>query len=73
MDAQILIQTARIASETHGKGDDASRLAFRTGYLEATIKELCELLEDAHNVMSAQKDLIERLKKVIPQTCNCGF
>lgn len=62
MDAQILLEKAKIASEYHS--DDAKeRLAFRVGYLEATIKQLCNLVEDSEEIMYRQRALIEEMKK----------
>lgn len=62
MDAQILLDKAKLASEYHS--DDATgRLAFRIGYLETTIKQLCHLVEDSEEIMYRQRALIEEMKK----------
>lgn len=62
MDAQIVIDAAKIASERHSK-DARARLAFQVGYLESSIYELCVLIESAEKVMQAQKSLITNLEK----------
>jgi len=62
MDAQIVIDAAKIASENHSK-DARARLAFQVGYLESSIYELCILMESAEKVMQAQKKLIEQMEK----------
>ena len=62
MDAQIVIDAAKIASEKHSK-DARARLAFQVGYLESSIYELCTLLESAEKVMQAQKNVIGHLEK----------
>jgi len=64
MNAQILLDMAKKASEQFMK-DDNSRLAFRVGYLETTIKELCSLLDDSEKIMHLQRDLIDQMKKGI--------
>jgi len=51
MDAQILLDNARIASQNHS-GDSRDRLAFRVGYLEQTIKQLVNLLEDTEEIIA---------------------
>lgn len=63
MDAQILIDQAKLASEKHSKSDDAARLAFRVGYLEQSLKQLWNLFKDAEEIMYQQRELIERMKK----------
>lgn len=63
MDATILIQNAKSASEEHLFFDDTDRLSFRVGYLEATVKQLCALFSDAENIMYEQRELIERMRK----------
>lgn len=63
MDAQILLDKAKLASEQHLAFNDEDRLSFRVGYLEATIKQLCYLLDDTEAIMYRQRDLIEQLKK----------
>lgn len=65
MDAQILIEKARVASELHLSFNDSERLAFRVGYLEVTIRQLCGLFTDAEKIMYEQRELIERMKKGI--------
>jgi hypothetical protein len=62
MDAQILLEKARIASELH-TDDQTDRLAFRVGYLETTIRQLCHLVEDSEEIMYRQRALIEEMKK----------
>lgn len=62
MDAQIVIDAAKAASENHSK-DARARLAFQVGYLESSIYELCILMESAEKVMQAQKSLIEQMEK----------
>lgn len=62
MDAQILIDKAKLASEHHSD-DLTDRLAFRVGYLETTIKQLCHLVEDSEEIMYRQRALIEEMKK----------
>ncbi|MEN9670970.1 MAG: hypothetical protein RL018_1247 [Pseudomonadota bacterium] len=62
MDAQILLDNARIASQNHS-GDSRDRLAFRVGYLETTIKQLVSLLSDTEEIMYRQRALIEQMKK----------
>lgn len=62
MDAQIVIDAAKIASEKHSK-DARARLAFQVGYLEASIYELCALIESAEKVMQAQKNIINHFEK----------
>jgi hypothetical protein len=64
MNAQILLDMAKKASEKF-MNDDNSRLAFRVGYLETTIKELCSLLDDSEKIMHLQRDLIDQMKKGI--------
>ena len=62
MDAQILLEKAKIASELH-TNDRTDRLAFRVGYLETTIRQLCHLVEDSEEIMYRQRALIEEMKK----------
>ena len=62
MDAQIVIDAAKIASEKHSK-DARARLAFQVGYLESSVYELCDLLFHAEKVMQAQKSIINHLEK----------
>ena len=62
MDAQILLDNARIVSQNHS-GDSRDRLAFRVGYLEQTIKQLVSLLKDTEEIMYRQRALIEQMKK----------
>ena len=62
MDAQILLEKARMASELHSN-EPADRLAFRVGYLETTIRQICHLLEDTEEIMYRQRELIEQMKK----------
>lgn len=64
MNAQIFLDMAKKASETYMK-DGNSRLAFRVGYLETTIRELCSLLDDSEKIMRLQRDLIDEMKKGI--------
>jgi t-SNARE complex subunit (syntaxin) len=62
MNAQILLDKAKTASEFHS--DEANdRLAFRVGYLETTIRQLCHLLQDTEEIMYRQRELIEQMKK----------
>ena len=62
MNAQILLDKAKLASELHS--DEApDRLAFRVGYLETTIRQLCHILEDTEEIMYRQRELIEQMKK----------
>jgi len=63
MDAQILIDKARMASEEYGALDSADRLSYRVGCLEATLKIVCTLFADAESIMYRQKELIEELRK----------
>lgn len=63
MDAQILLDKAKLASEQHDTWNHQDRLAFRVGYLEMTIKQLCDLLTDTEAIMYRQRELIEALKK----------
>ena len=62
MDAQILLDKAKIASEFHSN-EANDRLAFRVGYLETTVRQLCHLLEDTEEIMYRQRELIEQMKK----------
>jgi hypothetical protein len=62
MDAQILLDNAKVASEHHS-GNSCDRLAFRVGYLESTIKQLVNLLSDTEEIMYRQRALIEQIKK----------
>ena len=62
MKAETIIEAARIASENHSN-DHRARLAFRCGYLDSSIYELCSLLDAAEKVMQAQKKMIEHLEK----------
>lgn len=62
MDAQIVIDAAKAASEKHSQ-DARARLAFQVGYLESSIYELCILIESAEKVMQAQKKFINHLEK----------
>lgn len=63
MDAQILIDKARIASEEYGAVDAADRLAYRVGCLEATLKIMCNLFQDAEEILHRQRELLDELKK----------
>ena len=63
MDAQILIDKARIASEEYGAFDPVDRLAYRVGCLESTLRIVCTLFADAESIMYRQKELIEDLRK----------
>lgn len=63
MDAKILIEKAKLASEEWKPYNDSDRLAFRVGYLETTIIQLCHLLEDTEEIMYRQRKLIEEMKK----------
>jgi t-SNARE complex subunit (syntaxin) len=63
MDAQILIDKARLASEQRDLWNHQDRLSFRVGYLETTIKQLCDLLTDTEEIMYRQRELIEKIKK----------
>lgn len=62
MDAQILLDKAKLASEYHSD-DSTERLAFRVGYLESTIRQLCHLVVDSEEIMYRQRALIEEMKK----------
>jgi len=62
MDAQIVIDAAKIASEKHSK-DARARLAFQVGYLESSVYELCDLLAQSEKVMKAQRSLLEQMQK----------
>ena len=63
MDAQILIDKARMASEEYGAYDPADRLSYRVGCLEATLRIVCGLLGDAEEILYRQRELIEQIKK----------
>lgn len=63
MDAQILIDKARLASEEYGAFDPADRLSYRVGCLEATLKIVCNLFQDAEQIMYKQKEIIDELRK----------
>lgn len=63
MDAQILIAKAKEASEQRDFFNDEDRLAFRVGYLETTIKLVCNLFTDAEEIMYRQRELIEEMRK----------
>lgn len=62
MDAQILIDKARLASEHHSN-EPCDNLAFRVGYLEMTIKELCNILVSTEEIMYRQRALIDEITK----------
>lgn len=63
MDAQILLDKAKLASEQFDTWNHQDRLAFRVGYLETTVKQLCQILEDTEEIMHRQRELIEQMKK----------
>ena len=63
MDAQILIDQAKRASNHYVVWNHQDRLAFQVGYLEQTIKELCNILENTEKIMYRQRELIEEMKK----------
>jgi hypothetical protein len=62
MDAQILIDKAKVAAELHSP-DGLEKAWFHVGYLETTIRQLCYVLEDTEEIMYRQRELIEQMKK----------
>ena len=62
IEPNVIIDAAFRASEKHSKINE-SRLAFRVGYLEGSIYELCNLLKQANEIMQEQKNLITRMEK----------
>ena len=62
MDAQILIDSAKLASENHSDHPQ-DRLSFRVGYLETTIKQLVNILSDTEEIMYRQRELIDEITK----------
>lgn len=62
MDAQILIDKAKLAAEFHSQ-DSLAKAWFHVGYLETAIRQLCHLLEDTEEIMYRQRELIEQMKK----------
>ena len=62
MSPLTIIDAARFAAAKHSDLHEA-RLAFHVGYLEASVYELCDLLERSRKVMDAQKNLLEQSEK----------
>lgn len=62
MDARILIDSAKMASEEHSD-EPTDRLAFRVGYLETTIRQLVNILTDTEAIMYRQRALIDEIRK----------
>jgi hypothetical protein len=63
MDAEILIKQAKEAANLFISSNDADKYAFRVGYLEATIRELTDLLDQSEEIMYQQRNLLEEIKK----------
>ena len=62
MDAQILLNQAKLASDKFSS-NQTEKLAFHVGYLEMTVKELCDVLKDSDHIMHLQRKLIDDIKK----------
>jgi t-SNARE complex subunit (syntaxin) len=63
MDAELLINRAKEAANLFISSNDADRYAFRVGYLEATVRELTDLLDQSEQIMYQQRNLLEKIKK----------
>lgn len=63
MDALIFIIQAKKSAQTFNASNHQDRLAFQVGYLERTIVEICNLFNQAEDIMYLQKELIEQMKK----------